>query len=294
MRPANITPCLTAGACALLGLGMIFAEPGIQLAGGATRTVSPAQTQAGGEIPAASAQPVERQLAPSGQTPSPKPAGLTAEERADIFMARKSYADAVEYYTRALRQSGRADPQVWNKLGIAYQQLPDFRRARKAYNEAIRHRKNFPEPWNNLGTIYFFDKKYRKSVKCYEQAIQMNPASAAYHLNLGTSLYHLKKIPEALHEYRRALELDPNCLTGFSLTGTVIQAPRLDVEFYFYMAKVFASMGRVEEAVRYLRRAFEDGLVDHKRVEEDPDFQKISGQPAFVELMKNPPVAIKD
>ncbi len=66
------------------------------------------------------------------------------------------------------------------------------------------------------------------------------------------------------------------------------------MEFYFYLAKVFASLGRTEEAVRYLRRAFEDGLQDHKRIDDDPDFQKISHDPSYVELMKNPPLAIKD
>jgi hypothetical protein len=60
------------------------------------------------------------------------------------------------------------------------------------------------------------------------------------------------------------------------------------------MAKAFASIGRAEEAVRYLRRAFEDGFTDQKRIDEDPDFKKISQHPAYVELMKNLPVAIKD
>ena len=46
--------------------------------------------------------------------------------------------------------------------------------------------------------------------------------------------------------------------------------------------------------MRYLRRALEDGFGDPKRIDEDPDFKKISQYPAFVELMRNPPVAIKN
>jgi hypothetical protein len=46
--------------------------------------------------------------------------------------------------------------------------------------------------------------------------------------------------------------------------------------------------------VRYLRRALEDGLKNQKRIDEDPDFEKIKQYPAYVELMRNPPVAIKD
>lgn len=222
------------------------------------------------------------------------PTQLTLEQRADIFMARKNYADAVELYLRALKQASFADAVLWNKVGIAYQQQMDFRAAEKAYKRATRLQDDFAEPWNNLGTIYYLRNKYRRSVQYYQRAIQLKPNAASFHLNLGTSYYHLKKVGEVLEEYRVALALDPNCLTAHSSTGTVVQARGADAEFYFYLAKVFASIGRAEDAVRYLRRAFEDGLKDHRRLEKDPDFQKISDVPAYVELLKNPPFAIKD
>ena len=43
-----------------------------------------------------------------------------------------------------------------------------------------------------------------------------------------------------------------------------------------------------------IERALEEGFKDRKRILDDLDFQKISSDPAFVALMKNPPVAIKD
>jgi tetratricopeptide (TPR) repeat protein len=216
------------------------------------------------------------------------------EERADIFMARKAYADAVDYYTRALRQSRRSDPVLWNKLGIAYQQQMYFNAARKAYQEAIRCRHDYPEPWNNLGTTYYLANKFGRSIKCYRKAISLKPSSASFHLNLGSSFYRIKKPKEAVDEYRQALTLDPNILNERSTTGTVVQARGGDVDFFFYMAKVFASLGRVDEAVRYLRRAFEDGFKEFKKLDEDPDFVKISQDPSYIALRNNPPVPIKD
>lgn len=238
---------------------------------------------------------------PSPTTPSAGAPGtpgqsaeISLENRADIFMARKAYADAVDYYFRALKQTGRSNASLWNKLGIAYQQQLDYRAARKAYKEAMRHKKDFAEPWNNLGTTYFMENKFRKSVKYYQQAIKLNPNSAPFRLNIGTSYYRLKKYKEALDEYRAALSLDPNVLTERSLMGTVVQARGADAEFYFYLAKVFASVGRAEDAVRYLRRAFEEGFKDEKRLDEDQDFQRINQDPAYIELRKNPPISIKD
>ncbi len=234
-------------------------------------------------------------LSPGGREETPRaPAQLNLEQRADIFMARKDYADAVNYYSRALKQADYSDARLWNKLGIAYQQELNFRAARNAYNQAIRRRKDMPEPWNNLGTTFFLDNRFRKSLRYYQRAVQLDPNSPSFHLNLGTTYFRLKKHQEGLEEYRAALTLDPNCLTEHSATGTVVQARGGDVEFFFTMAKIFASLGKTEEAVRFLRRAFEDGFKDQKRLDEDPDFQKISQEPAYVELMKNLPAPIKD
>ncbi len=219
---------------------------------------------------------------------------VSLEDRADIFMARKSYADAVDYYQRAMREGRGSDPSLWNKLGIAYQQQLNYKAARNAYKKAIKLNKTFAEAWNNLGTTYFLQDKAKKSIKYYRQAIKLNPLSASFHVNLGTSLYKRKKIPETLEEYRTALALDPNVMTDRSSVGTVLQAQGADPKFYFYLAKVFASLGRPAEAVRYLRRAFEDGFSNQKQLDEDPDFQKISEYPAYVELRNNPPVSIKD
>jgi len=219
---------------------------------------------------------------------------LTLEERADIYMARKSYADAIDYYRRALKQEGFSNAQVWNKLGIAYQLEMDYRAARKAYKEAAHRRADFAEPWNNLGTSYFLENKFRKSVKYYVHAIRLGPNTASFHMNLSASYSRMKKYREAIEQCAEALRIDPNVLTEHSSMATVVQAHGSDVEFYFMLAKVFASRARPEESVRYLRRALEDGFKDLKRLDDDPDFKKISHDPAYVELLKNPPVAIQD
>ena len=239
----------------------------------------------------------QQQTAPPSALPStstPRVKELTLEQRADVFMARKNYEDAADYYYRALKQSTYKDPRLWNKLGIAFQEVGKFASAGKAYNRAIGAKRDFPEAWNNLGTVYFMERKYGKSLKKYQRAIELDGQVASFHMNLGTSYYHLKKFDLAVQEYRVALGIDPNVVRQQSAMGTVVHASGTGADFYFYMAKAFASVGNAEEAVRYLRRALEDGFNDTKRIDKDPDFKKIGEYPAFVELLRNPPVAIKD
>ncbi len=217
---------------------------------------------------------------------------LSFEDRADIFMARKSHADALEYYQRALKQKGPREAILWNKIGIVQQNLQNFSAARNAYKQAIRLRKDFSEPYNNLGTTYYLEERPKKSVKWYRKAIEFNPSNASFHYNLGTALYATKKIEPAIESYRHALRLDPDLFAHSSSMGTTMQARPADAQYFFYMAKVFASLGRPNDAVRYLRRALEDGFKNMSLIDRDPDFTKIAEYPPYVELRANPPKAL--
>ena len=234
------------------------------------------------------------QDSPSPPAPPPQHKEIPPEQRADIFMARKSYADAADYYYRAQKQASFKDAALWNKMGIALQQANKFRSARQAYNKATHVDPNFAEAWNNLGTVYFMANKYGKSVSLYQRAIKLKSDTAAFHMNLGTSYYHLKKFDQAVEEYRTALGIDPRAAIQQSALGTTIHAGGTDPAFYFCMAKAYASVGNAEDAVRYLRRSMEDGYGSPQQISEDPDFKKISQYPAYIELMQNPPVAIKN
>ena len=204
-------------------------------------------------------------------------------------MARKSYADALEFYLRALKATDNKDARLWNKVGIARQNLLDMSGARKAYKQAIRFKKDFAEPYNNVGTTYYLSDQAKKSLKWYRQAIQHNPGNPAFHYNLGTALYARKKIKEAIEAYQQTLRLDPGFFTNRSNVGTTLQARPADAKYFFYLAKVFASLGRPEEAVRYLRRALEDGFKDFEMIDQDPDFKTMAQYPPYLELRATPP-----
>lgn len=238
--------------------------------------------------------------AENSQQKTDQPASLSDEEQADLFMARKEYDKAVEYYSSAIKshpvpQQNRAHVAgLWNKMGICYQQELKYEKARKAYKRALRVKHDYAQAWNNLGTTFFLTRKPKKSIKFYRRAIKLRPLSASYHLNLGAAYFQRRKYKRAVKEYRAAIRLDPEILIRNSREGTAVQTRYADAKFFFYMAKIYASAGNSSEAIRYLRRAMEEGFNDEKRILSDPDIQKISKDPAFVALIKNPPVAIKD
>ncbi|MGH9455184.1 MAG: tetratricopeptide repeat protein, partial [Terriglobia bacterium] len=135
------------------------------------------------------AKPIPTTSSKTAVAPTPPPTQLTLEMRGDIYMARKSYEDAVDYYSRALQQTGTSKATLWNKMGIAFQEEASLRPAQKAYKRAIHFQRDFAAAWNNMGTTYFLEGKDKKAIKDYGHAIALEPDNASFHLNLGTAYY---------------------------------------------------------------------------------------------------------
>src|SRR5260370_28758314 len=83
---------------------------------------------------------------------------LTAEQRADILMARKMYREAVDVY----REGPLDSAVIWNKIGIAYHQMLQMNEARKNYEKAIKLNPKHTEAINNLRTVFYASKCYRR------------------------------------------------------------------------------------------------------------------------------------
>src|SRR5437660_1691584 len=126
---------------------------------------------------------------------------LTAEQRADIMMARKMYREAVEGYKEGPLDS----PVIWNKIGIAYHQMLQMDEAQRNYEKALKLNPKYPEAVNNLGTIYYARRRFRKAVSQYNKALKLTPNSASIYSNLGTAQFARRKYKEASEAYQKAL-----------------------------------------------------------------------------------------
>jgi tetratricopeptide (TPR) repeat protein len=154
--------------------------------------------------------------------------------------------------------------------------------------------KHYAEAYNNLGVIQYQRKKFGKAIKFYEKAIKFNDDSAAFHSNLGTAYFAEKKYDEALNEYRHALQLDPEIFESHPTGGVSLRlADSEDLGHYDYViAKMYATAGKADLSLHYLRKALEEGYQQIKDVYKDPEFSALRKDPRFVELMAAKPTAI--
>ncbi len=224
---------------------------------------------------------------PGSSTPSvpPKQAAqtLTAEQRGDIFMARKMYREAVEAYT----EGQPASAILANKTGIAYHQMMQLDQARKQYERATRLDPKYSEAVNNLGTVWYARKSYRKAVGQYNKALKLAPNSASIHSNLGTAQFARRKYKEATISYERALALDPDVFEHRSTQGVLLQERTVTerAKFHYYMSKTYAKAGAVERALLYMRKCLEEGFRERDKFREEPEFARLQDNEEFKALL---------
>jgi tetratricopeptide (TPR) repeat protein len=220
------------------------------------------------------------------QEPSLSPASssveISPEMRGDLAMAHAQYLEAIDAYSHANLDSA----VVWNKLGMAYHHLFAIDQARRDYQHAIALRPNYAEALNNLGAVYYAKKSYRKAEKYYRKALAIDPKSAAIYSNLGTAYFARGKYNEGIEAYRTAFELDPHV---FDTTSTQLVSESLPAheraEQDYCLAKLFAERGHNKQAIEYLRKAFDDGFTDRKKILEDDTLASLRATPEFAQLM---------
>jgi len=223
--------------------------------------------------------------APPEQTPPAK--ALTPEERADIYVVRKMYREAIESY----QQVKPPTAVIYNKIGIAYQQQNDLDTAKKFYQRAIKLNSKYAEALNNLGTVYYSFKSYRRATNYYKKALAIQPRSASVYSNLGTAWFARHNYAEATKCYEQALAIDPEVFERHGNRGVMLEQRDVQerAKFDYYMARVYARQGRNELALQYIRKALEAGFKDKKKFLEEEDFAELRKSPDFELVMKSEP-----
>lgn len=207
------------------------------------------------------------------------------ERRADAFLARKMFEDAIIEYQRVL-QINKYNPSVANRLGIAYHQNQLLKQAERQYKAALKVNPYYLQALNNLGSVEYTRKRYRRALGYYGKALDISPNSATILQNFGSCLFAMERYEEGLSVYIRALQIDPNLFKHTGGFGTLIQtAHRNESMTNYYMAKVFAASGDKDRAMSFLFRAVEEGFDKAEMLVADPVFDLLADDARFAQLM---------
>lgn len=239
--------------------------------------------------PMAHAAPVTAMQPPpqadSSESPRPEPAPqfqLTPEERGDVLLAEKRFQAAIEAYKEGPGDSAR----IWDKLGVAYQQMFDPDDAKNCYLASLRLNPRNSGVLNNLGTVYASFKNYRAAERFYRKALRLNPNSAVILKNLGTNFLMRRKYKQGGKMYAAAIAIDPQIFESTThLTVTDPTSAQDRGAMNYYMAVTCARAGEKDRAVDFLRKALDEGYTNPRKIVAESEFAGLRGVPAFEHLL---------
>lgn len=203
-----------------------------------------------------------------------------AELRADIDMAKKMYPEAIEGYSRLIKEEP-SNAALLNKLGIAYEGARNDGGAERAFKRAIKADKTYASAYNNVGTVEYDRHKYTHAIEWYQKTLVLRPDMAAVYYNLGCAYFDSKKYPEAMDAFSHAIQLDPHVMTASGSGGSVVQPRGTSNQglFYFFVARTYAQFGNAERTAHYLKMARDVGYEKFVSAKTDPSFAKVIADP---------------
>jgi tetratricopeptide (TPR) repeat protein len=249
-------------------------------------------------------------LTPQEARPKSKAAALKALEIDDsLAEAHTTLADTYLYYDwdfpKAQQEFSRAIA-VNPNYPTAHQWYAEYLYAVGRFDEAIAEAKRAQEldPLSvavsgSVAETYYYARQYDRAIEAYKATLKMDPNFIAAHVGLALSYEQKKMYPEAVAEWQAMAQLyrDP---AGASLLGEAyknsgypgVLQTLLDRSLKgqsvdpAQVASIYAKMGKKNEALTWLEKAYAERSGWMVRLRSDPEFDSIRSEPGFVAIIR--------
>jgi serine/threonine protein kinase/tetratricopeptide (TPR) repeat protein len=249
-------------------------------------------------------------LTPQEARPKSKAAALKALELDDsLAEAHTTLADTYLYYDwnfpKAQQEFSRAIA-VNPNYPTAHQWYAEYLYAVGRFDEATAEAKRAQEldPLSvavsgSVAETYYYARKYDQAIEAYKATLKMDPNFIAVHIGLALSYEQKKMYPEAVAEWQAMAQLyrDP---AGASLLGEAYKSSGypgvlqtlLDGSMKgqsvdsAQVASVYAKMGKKNEALTWLEKAYAERSGRMVRLRSDPEYDSMRSDPGFVAIVR--------
>jgi tetratricopeptide (TPR) repeat protein len=132
----------------------------------------------------------------------------------NILRSRERYAEARDYYTRALALIGKPSKENWTLFyarGVSNERLKDWAAAEADLKQALDLSPDESSVLNYLGYTWVDQNQNLKTAMDYiRKAVKLKPDDGYYVDSLGWAYYRLGNIQSAVEQLERAVELRPD------------------------------------------------------------------------------------
>ncbi|MBL7828540.1 MAG: tetratricopeptide repeat protein, partial [Saprospiraceae bacterium] len=184
-----------------------------------------------------------------------------------INYQKNEYAKAVNYYKKALL----INPEftlLYFELGLAAFYVEDYQTSEIMTLEYVNRAPNNPIGYQMLGEIALKNNKRTEAEAHYKRAIELNNGYSLAFYSLGDIAFEKNDLENAKTYFTRYLVLEKN-----------------DFDGYWKLACVYVKLNDNNQAVTVLQNAFDAGVGDTKKLENEACFEPLMNFPAYQQLL---------
>ena len=193
-------------------------------------------------------------------------------DTAEDLLSKRQYDAAIVQLRKAVAMHPE-EAVVQNSLGVALARTGNPQEAIQHFRKLLELSPDFPDAHANLGAALLGMGRVDDAIAELEKALALSPEYAEAHSNLGTALAQKDRLDQAIVHLRKAVEYAPGDATArrklalaLYMNGNVNEAlPHAeqavkdsggeDLTLLSLLARVYAQMGRIPDAVRIARQA---------------------------------------
>ncbi|RWS09046.1 stress-induced-phosphoprotein 1-like protein [Dinothrombium tinctorium] len=253
--------------------------------------------------------------------------------KAAVYFELKDYENCVKTCEKAIEvgRENRADFKIiakaYARMANAYQKLNDLKNAKTYYEKSLTEHRT-PETLTKLsevdkllkeeerrlyinpelslqeknkGNEFFTKGDYPNAIRHYNEAIKRNPDDAKLYSNRAACYQKLAEFQLALKDCEDCIRLDPNFVKGYVRKGYALLALKDYSKATSAFQKALDLDSNCQEAIEGYRKCSMASMSNpeevRKRALEDPEIQKILGDPAMrliLEQMQSDPKAAQE
>jgi tetratricopeptide (TPR) repeat protein len=132
----------------------------------------------------------------------------------NLLRGNKEYAEAVDYYTKAMDKLGNIDKSHWSVYyarGVCYERLKDWSKAEADLKKSLELDPNQELTLNYLGYSWVDQSlNLKEAMDLIRRAVQLRPNDGYFVDSLGWAYYRQKDFDQAVKQLERAVELKPD------------------------------------------------------------------------------------
>ncbi len=185
------------------------------------------------------------------------------EALGSIMRGQKQFAEAAEYYTRAIALIERPEQKYWAfyySRGTCYERLKKLPEAEADLQKSLQLSPDQPLALNYLGYTWIdHNRNLRQGMALIEKAVRLKPDDGYIVDSLGWAYYRLGNYREALKHLERAVELRPEDATLNDHLGDVYWRVGREREARFQWDQALTLQPEPAEAEK-IRHKLEHGL----------------------------------